>query len=372
MPAAAKRPLIVPVFLPQAGCPHRCAFCNQNAITGIAAFPDPASIQAAITSGLRFRSRKRAATQIAFYGGNFLGLAVERIRRLLDLATIFVDQGLVDGIRFSTRPDTIDAARLDLLAGYPVAAIEIGVQSMHAAVLRACRRGHTPEDSRRAARRIKARGYLLGVQMMVGLPDDTAQRSFASGLEIAAMEPDFVRIYPTLVFRGSRLAKWFETGAYTPLGLEAAVRQVKHLCLLFGRQNIPVIRMGLQASAQLDARTDLVAGPYHPAFGHLVWEEIFLDMVRHVLASGKIPETDIELRVHPRSVSRLRGYKNRNTQTIMRAIAPGNLTMLPDESLDTEAVVVNGQYCRPADLDILSERSSGPQMPFLKNCSESV
>lgn len=351
MPAAAKqRPFIAPVFLPQAGCPHRCTFCNQNAITGVAAFPDLASIQAAIVSGLGFRSRKRSPTQIAFYGGNFLGLAVDRIRRLLELAATFVHRGLADGIRFSTRPDTIDEACLALLADYPVTAIEIGVQSMHAAVLRACRRGHTPEDSRCAAMRIKTRGYDLGVQMMVGLPEDTAQRNLASGFEIAAMRPDFVRIYPTLVFRHSRLADWLKAGGYTPLDLQAAVTQVKRLYLLFERASITVIRMGLQASARLDARTDLLAGPYHPAFGHLVWEEIFLDMVRQALATGVMTGADLELRVNPRSVPRLRGFKNRNTQIIAQAIAPRNLSILPDESLPTDEVTVNGRPWRTADL----------------------
>jgi hypothetical protein len=65
-----------------------------------------------------------------------------------------------------------------------------------------------------------------------------------------------------------------------PLSLEAAVTQTKELYRLFQKENIQVIRMGLQATEELEDDSTILAGPYHPAFGHLVHSEIFLDMAK--------------------------------------------------------------------------------------------
>lgn len=349
MNARRPRPFVVPVFLPQAGCPHSCAFCNQTAITGrTIKHPSPVGVQKTIEEFLTFGSDRRDAAQIAFYGGNFLGQATDRITTLLQVAADFVAAGRADGIRFSTRPDTLDTRRLALIEPYPVTVVELGVQSMNNDVLHVNRRGHDADDTRRAAALLQDRGYTLGMQMMVGLAGENAAGSLDSGRAMAALNPDFVRIYPTLVLAGSRLARWHREGTYRPLSLDGAVSLVKDLYRLFLRRGIRVVRMGLQSSPSLDAGTDLLAGPYHPAFGHLVHSRIFLDALLDAMAAGKGGNAHpVEVRVHPSSIPALRGLHNANVRKIDEKFGPDAMHIVADESVGRRQLVVGGIYCHP-------------------------
>lgn len=342
MTAEPKKPFIVPVFIPHAGCPHRCIFCNQADITQS---PDGAcsseAVRSRIGAFLKYKGGGRSMVQVSFYGGNFLGLDFPEIRRLLAEADRFVRSGAVDGIRFSTRPDTITSDRLDLLAEFPVTTVELGVQSMDDGVLAQAQRGHTAEDTRTAVQRLKLRGFEVGLQMMVGLPGDTPEKTLETAGEMAALSPDFVRIYPTLVLKNSRLAAWHRRGRYVPLSLDAAVSGVADLYAFFARRRIPVIRMGLQASAALDDPETVVAGPYHPAFGHLVFSNLFLTCAARLLAGERPLSGAVVIQVHPRNISRMRGLKNRNVEILKEMFHINRLKIIPNPAVSITAVKVN-------------------------------
>jgi len=342
-PISAKtqnRFLVIPVFIPHAGCPHQCAFCNQMSITGEKPrLPSAGELKKQIETFLGYRKDHRTVVQVAFYGGNFLGLKYKDILRLLAETSRFVQDGRVDSIRFSTRPDTIDTARLDIISDFPVKTVELGIQSMDDRVLTLAERGHTGKDTCDAFTLLHERNYEVGAQMMVGLPGDTYCRAVDTGRLIAALKPAFVRIYPTLVLAGSRLARWYKTGKYSPLPLDDCVTLVKELYLAFSRQNIPVIRMGLQASENLDREATVLAGPYHPAFGHLVFSEIFLDraaaLLEQLLPSDS---TTVTLAVHPHSISRMRGLKNNNINILKRKYNMTEIHVLPDPAVRNDQV----------------------------------
>ncbi len=310
-------PLVVPIFLPQAGCPHQCVFCNQFAITGAGSdLLRPEAAKHSIETFLAHRIHNRTPVQIAFFGGNFLGLEFGQIRGLLSMATDFVRQNRVDGIRFSTRPDTVRADTLDAIREFPVQTVELGVQSMDDAVLAHSRRGHTSNHTRFAFELLRSRGYEIGAQIMAGLPADSSGKTLQSAEALIALRPDFVRIYPTVVLKNSPLADWYAEGKYQPLSLESCVTLVKKLYMLFLQYAIPVIRMGLQATEDLDARGAVVAGPYHPAFGHLVFSEAFLDAAEKCLSALSPVPDPLVIHVHSKDIPKMRGYKNRNIQTI--------------------------------------------------------
>lgn len=335
------RPFIIPVFLPHLGCPHRCVFCNQTAITGIKNnLPSPAKAKLFIDEFLELKTKPRHPVQIAFYGGSFLGLAPDYIKDVLAQATRFVDAGKVDGIRFSTRPDTIDPRRLKILKPFPIAAIEIGAQSMDDQVLSSSNRGHTAADTVKAADLLKAYHYDIGIQMMVGLPNDDETKSLATGRAIAELDPDFVRIYPSVVLANSGLAKLYRQGNYTPWSLERCVTLVKKLYLLFTDKNIAVIRMGLQPSEDLEKDAVVLAGPYHPAFGHLVHSEIFLDKAATAIAAAKDNPAEITLKVHPRSVSKMQGLSNNNVAILKRKFNLQHLHILPDPAVSENSITI--------------------------------
>jgi histone acetyltransferase (RNA polymerase elongator complex component) len=335
------RPFIIPVFIPHAGCPHQCAFCNQVLIADRPdQTPSEEVVAADITRFLTYQQPHHEAPQISFYGGTFLGIGEERILRFLDIATRFVARGQAAGIRFSTRPDTITAATLDLVQRFPVTTIELGVQSMDDAVLRLSQRGHTALDTRKGVELLKKRGYTIGLQMMVGLPGQDESSAMITALEIAGLLPDFVRIYPTVVLKNSRLEVWFRNGTYEPLSLDAAVAQVKNLYGFFQKKKMPVIRMGLQASESLDFDGTVIAGPYHPAFGHLVHSEIFFDKAVAALTPETIPIHKTVFFVHPSSIPKLRGLKNTNIKRLKTIFQIDSIELVPEASISEETLRV--------------------------------
>ncbi|MDD2388665.1 MAG: radical SAM protein [Desulfobacterales bacterium] len=336
-----ERPFIIPIFIPEGGCPHQCAFCNQAAITGIKRhLLSPDKLRTLIDQFLQYRGPHRSSVQLSFYGGNFLGLDKNCMTSLLQTAAVYVDQGKVDSLRFSTRPDTVDEERLEILKEYPVKTIELGVQSMDDRVLEMSRRGHSAADSEQATALLKQRKYEIGLQMMVGLPGDDKDTCLATGQRIAALSPDFVRIYPTLVLQNSLLAIWYQKGQYVPLTLEQGISWVKPLYLLFREYGIKVIRMGLQPTDELSDGTTVLAGPYHPAFGHLVFSDVFLDMTLSQLASKADLTDPVVIHVHPGSIPKLRGHKNRNLREIKSRYHIETIHIVADPSLDESAVRV--------------------------------
>ncbi|MEE8397407.1 MAG: radical SAM protein [Desulfobacterales bacterium] len=341
-----QRPFIIPVFLPHAGCPHRCAFCDQKIITGHPrTIPSSKQFRSTVRTFLGYKGSRRNPVQISFYGGNFLGLEKKDIAFLLNEATEFIHEGVVESIRFSTRPDTISTRNLDLIRDYPVSTIELGTQSMNDRVLEEVERGHTARDTVNAVDRLRGREYEIGIQMMVGLPTDDRTGAIKTTREIADLSPDFVRIYPTIVLANSRLAIWFEEGNYTPMPLAECVTLVKELYDVFQRQNIPVIRMGLQSSTDLDDPGTVLAGPYHPAFGHLVLSERFLDKASATIASMNHPGNRIGLVVHPGNIPKIRGFKNQNIAILKRKFHIESLEITSDVTVGKDQVVaIPGQY----------------------------
>jgi histone acetyltransferase (RNA polymerase elongator complex component) len=333
------KPFIIPVFISHAGCPHQCAFCNQKAITGQAGgLISIAAAREPIDRFLAFPHDTDRTVQISFYGGNFLGLPGKTICALLDLASGFVDQGQVDGIRFSTRPDTVTPQTLRLIREFPVKTVEIGVQSMDDRVLAKSRRGHTTKDTENALGLLSTMPYEIGLQMMTGLPGDNDAATWMTARRLAEFTPAFVRIYPALVLKGSPMAAWYASGEFMPLSLDQAVARAKGLYLFFKQKSIPVIRMGLQASEELDAENTVLAGPYHPAFGHLVLSSIWLDKAVALLAAKKIRDEKVVFHVRPENISRVRGQKNGNIATLIQQFRLKAIDVKPDEKIGDEDI----------------------------------
>jgi len=270
-------------------------------------------------------------------------MPANEIKKLLADTADYVKTGRVNSIRFSTRPDTIDHPRLDLIKNFPVKTIELGVQSMDERVLSATKRGHSASDTEKAIQRLRELNYDVGAQLMVGLPGDTPERLIASAQRVARLKPDFIRIYPTVVLAGSPLAARYRNGEYVPLSLDEAVSRVKDLYLLFKSKNIRVIRMGLQATHDLENGSIILAGPYHPAFGHLVYSEVFLDMAIAELESSNSTGQTIRLHVHPRSVSKMSGLKNSNIRKLRGNFHLQSVEIVPDDSLKEDQIL----FCDP-------------------------
>jgi histone acetyltransferase (RNA polymerase elongator complex component) len=193
-------------------------------------------------------------------------------------------------------------------------------------------------DTEKAFALLKALRYEIGAQLMVGLPGDDEIIAMKSARRTALLGPQFVRIYPAIVLKNSLLAKWYTQGNYAPLSLDRSVELVKKLYLYFAEQKIAVVRMGLQSERSFDTEKAILAGPYHPAFGHLVYSRLFLDAAAQILGSHKSFANRISLRVHPRSVPKMRGFKNGNLAELKKKFQIAAIDIVPDPALSENAV----------------------------------
>jgi len=272
----AKKQITIPVFVPHMGCPHRCAFCNQWKTSGAERIPHGRLIQEQVERYASSIKKSVTRIELAFFGGSFTGISEEKQTELLEAVLPFRKSGCIHAIRLSTRPDYIDENKLSLLARFGVTTVELGAQSFSDDVLSASLRGHSAEDTVRAARLIREKGFDLVIQLMPGLPLDTRELSVFSAQKAVELNPSSVRIYPTVVMAGTELARLFSSGNYSPLSLEEAIGTCKEMYLIFKNSGIPVIRMGLHPLGPGE-QADILAGPYHPAFGFLVKSRVKRD-----------------------------------------------------------------------------------------------
>lgn len=300
----------IALFIPHRGCPHQCSFCNQHQITGRQHQPRGEDVIHAVETALAKGRPDPDHTEIAFFGGSFTAVERSYQTELLSAAAPYVRQGVVRGIRISTRPDAVDGEILQFLKGYGVTAIELGAQSMQDEVLRINGRGHTAAQVEQAARLIREMGFSLGLQMMTGLPVDTADGAKETAKKLAALQPDTMRIYPTIVMAGTDLAAWYQAGDYTPMELEEAVALCSELLDFFEEQGIKVIRLGLHDTEEL--AQNRLAGPYHPAFAELCHSRRFLQKLTVCLEKQSVSKGDLQVAVHPRCLSQSIGQGKRN------------------------------------------------------------
>jgi histone acetyltransferase (RNA polymerase elongator complex component) len=328
------KPLIIPIFIPHAGCPHRCIFCDQEGITAQSAGAiDGEHVRGVLDRAVHSTTYDSGRNpEVAFYGGTFTGLPVERMKRLLEAVRPYIEDGLIRSIRVSTRPDSIDEERLGILKAFHVTTVELGVQSMDDRVLTMARRGHSAADVTGAVRLLKRSGFKAGVQLMPGLPGDSRETFRATIEEVISLSPDMVRLYPALVIAGTGLARMVEAGTYRPLTLEAAIDRCVDGTIRLEANGIPVIRIGLMSSPSLLEPGRIAAGPWHPAFGFLVRSAIHHRAIEPDLpAPGTVGE--IRIVAPGLEIPLVRGHRNQGIRVIEEKTGATVIGIAADETV---------------------------------------
>ncbi|HYF83127.1 MAG TPA: radical SAM protein [Clostridia bacterium] len=336
----SKKHYIIPIFVPHKGCPHDCIFCNQKKITGQLGEVTAQEVREKIEEYLETIPEEGSHIEVAFYGGSFTAISLDYQKELLEAAFSYIENGRIKNIRVSTRPDCIDAEISDNLKRYGVGVVELGVQSMDEEVLKLCNRGHTSEDVVDAVRILKKYDFIIGVQMMVGLPGDTEEKALRTAEELIGLKPDIARIYPALVIKNTYIEEMYLKDEYHPLTLEAAVEESKKLLILFEGNGVNVIRIGLQPTENILLGKDVVAGPFHPSMRHLVESLVYRDMITHLL--GKMPQNhhNIIIKVNPRNISELMGHKKCNIEFLRANFFIDKLDIIQDDCVETDTIVL--------------------------------
>lgn len=272
---------IIPIFIPHAGCPHQCVFCNQRAISGTKN-SGTGYAEKQIEEYLQWVSPS-PANEAAFYGGTFTALPRSLQEELLALTDKLIEQKIIGAVRMSTRPDYIFEEELEFLKKHNVKLIELGVQSLDNDVLNISERGHSMEDVEKAMHLLKKYEFKTGLQLMTGMPGQDFDSIKDTIEKACAMKPDIARIYPLLVVKNTKLETMYLKGEFTPLTLEEAIEQAAYMYEKLTRNNCLVIRTGLQADEELCSDGNILAGPFHPSMGELVKSRIIRKHVEKAL-----------------------------------------------------------------------------------------
>ena len=319
---------ILPIFIPHAGCPHQCVFCNQKTISGQKSAA-VVEAKAQIERWLQWIKPGRA-NEAAFYGGSFTGLDMALQRQLLALTDELFDNGVIGSVRLSTRPDYIDDERLQLLKEHHVELVELGVQSLDDAVLQRAERGHSAEAVYAAHKLLGDFGFKTGIQLMVGMPGQSFASVQDTAHKVAALKPDIARIYPLLVIKDTTLAESYAKGEFVPLSLEEAIEQSAYVYKVLRSASVNVIRIGLQPDEELCAEGNILAGPFHPAMGELVKSRAlrnhFTPILQQLVAGGA---EGVIFHCPRKMESKLRGLKNCNMQFWLGLFPNLKITIMP-------------------------------------------
>ena len=310
-----KKEYIIPIFVPHLGCKQCCTFCDQKTISGETKQVTADDVRNTIEYYLK-NFKNDNYVEVAFFGGSFTAIPIETQKELLEAVQPYIKDKKVDNIRLSTRPDAIDKNILKMLKKYHVKTIELGVQSSNNYILERCKRGHTFEDVKKASKLIRKYRFKLGHQMMVGLPESTEKDDIKTAEDIIKLKPKLVRIYPVLVIKGTGLEREYRNKEFTPLTVGQAVERSKEILRLFAKKNIQVIRIGLQNTETIadpkNKDSEVVAGPYHPAFGQLVEDSIWYDKIVYEIKKINAKVIRVEIEANSQNINNIIGHKKEN------------------------------------------------------------
>ena len=301
----------IPIFIPELACPNRCIYCNQRHISGQLQAVKPEEIKQIIEQHLATFIRP-SEVELAFFGGSFTGIDEKDMLTYLQIVQPYIEQGEIKSIRISTRPDYINEKILDILQQYNVKDIELGAQSLNEEVLAFAKRGHTVRDVENASQLIKSYGFSLGLQMMIGLPLDTVEKSKETAKKILKLGAESTRIYPTLVINNTDLADLYRQNKYKALSLDEAVDWTTEIYKIFSQSSIKILRIGLHPSEALINGTELLAGPFHVSFKELVLTKIWQEKFE------KLPINTKTILVNPREINYAIGYNSKNKQLLQK------------------------------------------------------
>lgn len=202
-------------------CPNRdgtisrggCTFCDNNAFHPNYSTPDK-TITEQLSEGVEFHRRRypRATKYLAYfqpYSNTYAPL--ETLKTRYEEALKFPD---VVGLAIGTRPDCVDAAKLDYLESLvkdegKVVFLEFGIESCYDSTLEHINRGHTFDQARRAVEAAASRGIMTGAHFIFGLPGETTDMMLEGVEKLNSLPLDSVKFHQLQIIKGTRMEEEF-------------------------------------------------------------------------------------------------------------------------------------------------------------------
>ena len=173
-------------------------------------------------------------------------------------------------------------------------------------------RGHDAQAVRKASAMLRERGVSLGLQQMVGLYGSTLQDEYDTLEQLLACQPETLRIYPTAVLEGTKLAAYYFRGGYPQLSQEEVLDYCADALCRCHHAGVRVIRLGLHDTPSL--REHLLAGYFHPAYGELAESRLYLRQLK--AAAADCGKTELFVETAPRTMSKVLGQHGCNRKAL--------------------------------------------------------
>lgn len=315
----------IPIFIPHKGCPNSCIFCNQKKISGQIKNVDVSDVDNIIKTYLSYYKDLSKKIEIAFFGGSFTGIDINLQIDYLKVAKKYIDNGEVNSIRLSTRPDYISEEILEMLKKYGVDTIELGVQSMDDKILSIAKRGHTSQDVIRASKLIKKYNIRLGHQIMIGLPNSTMETEIYTIRECIKLKPTQLRIYPVYVIEDSELYDMYNSREYTPLSIAEAVKRCVAVVKECQSEDVAIIRLGLQSTSEITSSNSNIFGPVCDNFAEYVIAAIIREHIEKYLKKDQnediivhVPRKYVSVTVGPKKINKIYFENKYNVRYIVK------------------------------------------------------
>ena len=190
-------------------CPHgRCTFCDNAAFHPSYSVPSK-SITQQIDEGIAFhaaRGRTQGPYLAYFQSFSNTFAPLERLKAVYGEA---LAHPAVEGLVIGTRPDCVDAEKLDYIASLGCVRMEYGIESCRDETLRRVHRGHDFACTERAVRETAARGIPVGGHWILGLPGETRETLLEDVAHINALPLDTVKLHQLQILKGTPMAAEF-------------------------------------------------------------------------------------------------------------------------------------------------------------------
>ncbi|MBQ3765445.1 MAG: TIGR01212 family radical SAM protein [Bacteroidales bacterium] len=205
---AAREPGLKLVLDAGFSCPGRCTFCDNAAFHPAYSTSDK-SIRQQIDEGIAFHAARgrTGGPYLAYfqsYSNTYASLA-----RLKEAYGEALAHPAVEGLVIGTRPDCVDAEKLDYIASLGCARMEYGIESFRDETLLRVRRGHDSACAERAVRETAARGIPVCGHFILGLPGETRETLLEDVEKINALPLESVKFHQLQLLKGTPMAAEF-------------------------------------------------------------------------------------------------------------------------------------------------------------------
>lgn len=220
------RPEEISLYVGIPFCPTRCAYCSfvsadvGRALKLIDPFLDALCRELAATGAMLADAGLRVRT-VYFGGGTPTTLSAPQLDRLMGELAEHIDlSGCTEYTVEAGRPDTITAEKLAVLARRGCSRVSVNPQTMQDAVLERMGRAHRADDILRAYALARESGIgCINMDLIAGLPGDSAEGFRASLEQVLDLGPENVTVHTLALKKGSRL---MEEGGGLPSGAAVA------------------------------------------------------------------------------------------------------------------------------------------------------